>query len=96
MVFAFDIFPLFHTVHTQLLNLVLLQPLLDELFLALSQHGPAQLQCLMLVQLAALQQDPEILQQRGGLPGRGGHLLESQDGFRRPEYTLHGERKGGD
>ena len=63
-------------------NLVLFEPLLDELFLALGKHGPAQLQGLILVQLATLQQDAKVLQQGGGLSWRGGYVLEALDCLR--------------
>ena len=72
--------------------LVFLEPLLDELFLPLCKHGPAQLQGLILVELTALQENAKVLQQWRGLPGRGGHLLEFLDGLRRTQNTLQGKQ----
>ena len=45
------------------LQLVLLQPLLQQLLPALGQDWPAELEGLVLVELALVQQDPEVLQQ---------------------------------
>ena len=75
-------------------NLVFLEPLLNELFLALSQDGPTELESLVFVQLTALQENPEILEEGRSLPGRGGHLLESQNGVCCAKNTLQvkGER----
>ena len=56
------------------LQLVLLEPLLQELLPALGQDGPAELQGLVLVELTLVQQDTEILQQWGGLAGLGRDL----------------------
>ena len=72
-------------------NLVLFEPLLDELLLALGEHGPAQLQGLVLVQLAALQQDAKVLQKGRGLSRRGGHMLEALDGLGGPQNALREE-----
>lgn len=76
------------------LQLVLLQPLLDELFLPLGQHGSAELQGLVLVQLAAFQQNTKILEQGGGLAGLGGHLLETLDGLGCSQDSLKEREEG--
>lgn len=68
--------------------LVLLQPFLQKLFAALLKDGSAQLQRLKLVELALVQQDPEILQQRGCLAGLGRDALEPADGVRSAQDTL--------
>ena len=69
-------------------HLVFFQPLLNELLLALCKHGPAQLQGLVLVQLAGLQEDAKVLQQGGGLARGRGHLLEPLDGLGRAQDAL--------
>ena len=56
------------------LELVFLQPLLEQLLPALGEHGPAQLQGLELVELSLVQEDPEILQQRRCLASLGRNL----------------------
>lgn len=68
--------------------LVLLQPFLQKLFAALLKDGSAQLQRLKLVELALVQQDPEILQEWGCLAGLSRDALEPTDGVRSAQDTL--------
>lgn len=72
-------------------HLVLLQPFLQQLLAALLQDGPAQLQGFKLVELALIQKDTKVLQQRRGLTRLGGDTLKLADGLRRPQDTLRGE-----
>ena len=69
-------------------NLVFFQPLLQQLFAALLQHRAAQLQWLILVELALVQQDAKVLQQRRRGARSGRHLLESLDGLRGAQDSL--------
>ena len=63
------------------LQLVLRHPRVQQLLLVLRQHELRQLHRLERVELTALQADPEVLQQRRGLVGRCGHVLEPRDGL---------------
>ena len=74
-------------------HLVLLEPLLNEMFLALGQHWPTQLKSLVLVELTALQQDAKVLEEGGLLSRRGGHCLESLDSLRSTQDTLKEEEE---
>ncbi len=70
--------------------LVLLQPFLQQLLAALLQDGPAQLQRLKLVELALVQQNTKVLQQRRGLTWLRRDTLKLTDGLRRPQDSLRG------
>lgn len=61
-------------------HLVLLQPLLQQLLAPLLQNGPAELQRLKLIELALIQQDSKVLEQRRGLARLGRNALEAPDG----------------
>ena len=69
-------------------NLVFFQPLLRQLFAALLQHRAAQLHRLVLVELALVQQDAKVLQQRRRGARSGRHLLESLNGLRGAQDSL--------
>lgn len=75
--------------------LILLQPLLQQLLASLLQHGPAQLQRLKLVELALVQQDPEVLEQRRGLARLRRNTLEAPDGVWSAQDPLE-TAEGGD
>ena len=78
-----------HWLYHKFSYLFFLEPLLDELFAALLYDGATQLEGLVLVELALVQQDTEVLQEGRGLAGLGGHLLELLDGGRRTQDALH-------
>jgi len=69
-------------------NLVFFQPLLPQLFAALLQHRAAQLHRLVLVELALVQQDAKVLQQRRRGARSGRHLLESLNRLRGAQDSL--------
>ena len=69
-------------------DLILLEPLLQQLLASLLEHGPAQLQGLKLVELALVQEDAEVLEQGRGLAGLGRDTLELPDGLRGPQHPL--------
>jgi hypothetical protein len=58
------------------LEFVLGEPFLEQLLAALLQHGSTELERLVLVQLALVKQNAEVLQQRRRLTGLRGTLLE--------------------
>mmetsp|Transcript_20370 Transcript_20370/g.72036 ORF Transcript_20370/g.72036 Transcript_20370/m.72036 type:complete len:1359 (-) Transcript_20370:1324-5400(-) len=68
--------------HLAALHLVLAQPLLHQLRLALLQRRPRQLHALNLVQLALLHQRREVLEHRRLLARRRRQALEARDGLR--------------
>lgn len=74
--------------------LVLLQPLLQKLLAALLQDRPAQFQRLKLVELALVQKNTKVLQERGGLTGLGRDTLELTDSFCCSQDALRGGREG--
>ena len=74
--------------------LVFLEPLLEELLAALLEHRAAQLQGLVLVELALVQQDPKVLEQGRRLARLSGHLLEPLDGLRCPQNALWSKQDG--
>lgn len=61
-------------------HLVLLQPFLQQLLAPLLEDRPAELQRLKLIELALIQQDSKVLEQRGGLARLGRNALEATDG----------------
>ena len=69
-------------------NLVFFQPLLQQLFAALLQHRAAQLQRLILVELALVQQNAKVLQQRRLGAWCWWQLLESLDDLRGAQDSL--------
>ena len=69
-------------------NLVCSQPLLHQLFAALPQHRAAQRQRLVLVELALVQQDAKVLQQRRLGAWCWWQLLESLDDLRGAQDSL--------
>mmetsp|Transcript_6965 Transcript_6965/g.21992 ORF Transcript_6965/g.21992 Transcript_6965/m.21992 type:complete len:406 (+) Transcript_6965:2970-4187(+) len=76
------------------LELVLLQPLLQQLLLALLQHGLGELERLELVQLALLKQAAKVGEDRRGLALHRRRVLEALDGLRGAQRA--GGRVGGD
>uniref|UniRef100_A0A8W7PT82 Uncharacterized protein n=1 Tax=Anopheles coluzzii TaxID=1518534 RepID=A0A8W7PT82_ANOCL len=76
------------------LELLLLQPLLAQLLAALRQHRAAQFERFVLVQLALIEQNAEVLQQRRRVRARlGRHLLELLDRLRRAQDALRRDRR---
>ena len=69
-------------------DLILLEPLLQQLLASLLEHGPAQLQRLKLVELALVQEDAKILEKGRGLAGLGRDPLELPDGLCGPQHPL--------
>lgn len=61
-------------------HLVLLQPFFQQLLAALLEDRPAELQRLKLIELALVQQDSKVLQERRGLARLGRNALETPDG----------------
>lgn len=68
--------------------LVLFQPFLQQLLASLLQDGPAQLQGLELVELALVEQNTKVLQQRRGLTWLGWDTLKLTDGLCCPKDSL--------
>lgn len=68
--------------------LVFFQPLLQELLSSLLEDRPAKLKGLKLVELALVQQDAKVLQQRGGLARLSRNTLEAADGVWGSQDTL--------
>ena len=75
-------------------NLVLLEPLLQQVLLALDEDGPDELEGLVLVHLTLLKQDTKILEEGRGLAWSQGDLLEHLNGLGSAENSLWGA--GGD
>ena len=71
------------------LEFVLSEPFLEQLLAALLQDGSAQLERLVLVQLALVEQYVEILQERRCLARLCGTLLELLDRLRRAQNALN-------
>lgn len=69
-------------------HLVLFQPFFQQLLATLLKNRPAKLQRLKLVELALIQQDPEVLEQRRGLARLGRNALETADGVGGAQDTL--------
>lgn len=72
----------------RLAHLVLLQPFLQQLLAALLEDRPAELQRLKLIELALVQQDAKVLEQRGGLARLSWDALEATDGVRGSQDSL--------
>ena len=70
------------------LQLVLLQPFFQELFAALLKHWSTEFQGLEFVQLALVQEDSKVLEQRGSLARLGRNLLEFADRLRSSQNTF--------
>ena len=62
-------------------DLLFLQPFFQQLLPTLHQDRSAQLQRLVLVELALVQQNAKVLQQGGRLTGLRRHLLELLNGL---------------
>mmetsp|Transcript_25740 Transcript_25740/g.76640 ORF Transcript_25740/g.76640 Transcript_25740/m.76640 type:complete len:1065 (+) Transcript_25740:1273-4467(+) len=77
------------------LQLVVLEPLLDELAALLLHHRPDELNGLLRVQLAVLEQGGEVMEDRGRLARHDLHGLEHLDGLRRPERAALALRRDG-
>jgi len=71
-------------------NLALFQPLFHQILLVLLQHGPAELNRLVLVQLVLVEQNAEkLLNRTGSGAGQGGRLMELLNGDRRAQNSLY-------
>lgn len=71
-----------------LTHLVLLQPFLQQLLAALLEHRPAELQRLKLIELALVQQNAKVLEQRGGLSRLSWDALKATDCVRGSQDAL--------
>jgi hypothetical protein len=69
-------------------DLVLLEPLLEQLHAALLQDGPAKLDGLVPVELARLEENAEVLEESRLLAGGHRGLLQTLDGGRAAEDAL--------
>jgi hypothetical protein len=68
-------------------HLVLLEPFLEKLFPSLNQDGSGQLQTLALVEFTTLEEDTEVLKDRGELSRLNRSSLEHFDSLRSSENT---------
>ena len=69
-------------------ELLLLKPLVDEIFALLRDRRPTQLERFVLVELAGLEQQVEIFKHRIRLPLNGGRLLELLQGVWRSQNVV--------
>ena len=74
--------------YTTATDLILLEPLFEQLFASLLEYGAAQLERLVLVELALVKEDAEVLEEWRCLPRLGWHLLEPLDSLWCPQYSL--------